>query len=124
MLKILKNTTVVDVFIKDTGVLVPASGEYIIQPQDYPLWTPSEDVVTLIVNNTIVVNDGQDNLTNKRVAIALIQDNQIVINEYYTLVQDDDVLIGNGQILYLNDDFDTTNNVPQYLYEEQIIEDD
>jgi hypothetical protein len=78
--------------------------------------------VTSIVNGDIIVNDGEDNLPI-RIGIGLIQDNQVVLNEYYTLVQDDDVLVGNGQILYYNDDFDTTDNVPSHI-DEQLEEDD
>ena len=123
MLKILKNPTIGDVEIRDTGITVPALGSYEIVPQDFELWTHSRDVVTKIVSGDIIVNDGEDDLTNKRIAIGLIQDNQIVVSEHYTLVEEEDVLVGNGQILYLNDEFDATNNVPDYI-DEQIEDDD
>jgi hypothetical protein len=123
MLKIIRNTTALNIFIADTGIEVPAFGQYTIRPEDYQLWIPSEDVVGFIVAGDIVVNDGEDDLTNKRIAIGLIQDNQMVVSEHYTLVEEDDVLVGNGQILYLNDEFDTTNNVPDYI-DEQIEDDD
>jgi len=122
MPKILKNITISDISIKDTGITIAAGSQYIIQPQDFWLWSSSEDVVTEIIAGNIIVNDGEDDFTNKRAAIALIQENKVVLNEHYTLVQDDDVLIGNGQILFLNDEFDTTDNVPDYLDEQ--IEDD
>jgi len=124
VLKILKNITASNIEINDTGKRISIGESYIIPPQDFQLWMASQDIVTEIIDDTIIVNDGEDDLLNKRVAIALIQDNQVVLNEYYTLVQEDDILIGNGQILYLNDDFDTSGNVPPYLYEEEIIEDD
>ena len=68
------------------------------------------------------MNDGEDNLP-LRYAIGVIQDNQIVINEYYTLVQGDDVLVGNGEILYLNDEMWSTDNVP-FAMDQQLEEDD
>jgi hypothetical protein len=122
VLKLLRNTTAGDLFITDTGITIAVGDTYTIPPQDYWIWTNSRDTVAFIVSGDIMVNDGEDDLTNKRVAIALVQDNQMVLNEHYTLVQDDDVLVGNGQILYLNDDFDTTDNVPDY--EDEQIEDD
>jgi hypothetical protein len=123
MLKILKNTTASDILITDTGVNIAAFGQHEIQRMDYWLWTDSRDAVTQLINGNLVMNDGEYNLTNLRVAIGLLQDNKIVINEHYSLVEEDDVLIGNGQILYLNDEFDTTNNVPDYI-DEQIEDDD
>ena len=123
MLKIIKNPTISTVMIKDTGIEVPAGGSYTIQSQDYWLWVASTDAVTQIVAGNLIVNDGEDDLTNLRYAIGLIQDNQIVVNEYYTLVQEDDVLIGNGEILSYNDQFDTTDNVPFEL-DMQLVDDD
>jgi hypothetical protein len=123
MLKIIRNPNGSDVEVRDTGITILANSSYTIPPQDFWLWAASSDAVSKIVSDDIIVNDGQDDLVNKRVAIALLQDNQVVLNEYYTLVQGDDILVGNGQILYLNDDFDTSGNVPDYL-DEQIEEDD
>jgi len=121
MRKILKNPTVSEVVIDDTGITIVAGGEYILVPQDWDLWSSSADAVDQIVAGNIIVNDGENDLPI-RVGIGLVQDNQVVLNEYYTLVEDDDVLIGNGQILYLNDEFDVTDNVPDYIDEQ--IEDD
>jgi hypothetical protein len=123
VLKILKNYTNAEVFVKDTGVVVLPNGQYEITPNDFSLWYQSEDIVTELVAGNLILNDGEDDITSIRTAIGLIQDNQIITNEHYTLVQDDDVLVGNGQILYLNDDFDTTSNVPTHI-DEQLQEDD
>jgi hypothetical protein len=124
MSKILKNTTVSDIAIFDCGITVPALDSYAINVQDYLLFAASADTVTSIASGDVVVNDGEDDLLNKRVAIALIQGNQPVLDEYYTLVEEDDVLVGNGQILYLNDELTTTDNVSAYLGLDEQIEDD
>lgn len=122
MRKIVKNTTLSSLPISDTGISIPTSPDsYEIPSQDFWLWAASSDVVDAIVSGDVIVNDGEDDLP-KRAAIALIQDNQMVLNEHYTLVQGDDILVGNGQILYLNDEFDTTSNVPHDLDED--IEED
>jgi hypothetical protein len=102
MTKILINTTASPVEIPDTGVTIPADSQYLIVQQDYWLWAASTDAASLIAAGTLVVNDGEYNLPI-RAGIGLVQENQVLINEFYTLVQGDDVLIGNGQILYLND---------------------
>jgi len=60
--KIIKNTTGSDVPIADTGVTIPASSQYTIQPQDYMLWAASVDVIALVSAGTLVVNDGAVNL--------------------------------------------------------------
>jgi len=111
MLKILRNDTISDILITDTGITIAASSTYEIQRMDYWLWSDSRDIVTQVVSGDVVVTDGEDDLPI-RYAIALLQDNQVLLNEYYTLVQGDDVLVGNGEILYLNDDFPLTDNVP------------
>lgn len=58
MSKILKNQTAQDLFIADTGVTIPASGQYTIPPQDYALWAASSDVIVAIATVTVIVNDG------------------------------------------------------------------
>lgn len=56
--------------IVDTGVSVPASGQYVIPPQDYPLWAASSNVITYISDlavsstvSTLTVNDGSFDLS-------------------------------------------------------------
>ena len=63
MSKILKNNTGSPVSIDDTGVTVPASGQYVIPPEDYLIWAASSDVVTKVGDSTLTVNDGSDDLT-------------------------------------------------------------
>lgn len=123
MLKILKNTIGAPIPIPDTGVTIDPGDQYMVEPADYELWERSEDVAAEILAGTIVVNDGEDDLI-PRIGIAMIQDNQIVLNEHYTLVQGGAVLVGNGQILHLNEDFPTTDNVDYNTLAEIIEEDD
>lgn len=64
MAKILKNTTVNPVTIKDTGITVPASpGTYTIPPQDYLLWAASVDIVSIVNAGTLIVNNGSLDLS-------------------------------------------------------------
>jgi hypothetical protein len=62
MTKILVNTTASPVTISDVGITVPASGQFTIQPQDFPLFAASNDIVLPIANGTLVVNDGLEDL--------------------------------------------------------------
>ena len=66
MEKVVKNTTLTDIVVDNTGVTIPASGQYTIPPQDYALW--AEDVaiteVTAAVNaGDLVINNGTIDLT-------------------------------------------------------------
>jgi hypothetical protein len=64
MSKILKNNTASPIAINDTGIEISASpGQYIIPPQDYPLWAASANVLTSINSGNIIVNDGTNNLS-------------------------------------------------------------
>lgn len=66
MSKILKNNTsgpAVDVVIADTGVTVPASGQYVIPPQDYLNWAASSDVIVEVGAANLIVNDGSSDLS-------------------------------------------------------------
>jgi hypothetical protein len=121
MRKILINNTALDVFVFDMGITVPALSSYEIQTNDFQLWESSKSVYEFIISSVLSVSDGS-NILNKRVGIALLQNNQIVINEFYTLVQDDDILIGNGAILYLEDRFDTVSGMIDF--EDESLEED
>lgn len=67
-MKIVKNTTLSDIDLKDIGITIPASDQYIIQPQEYLIWvdfiltaeagTADIDLDTLINNGDLVVNNG------------------------------------------------------------------
>lgn len=63
MSKILKNTTGSPVTVTDTGIVIGASSQYTIPPQDYLLWASSSNVITYIGNGTLVVNDGSSDLS-------------------------------------------------------------
>lgn len=102
-MKLLINKTSSDIAVADTGLTVPADGQLLVLPQDYPLWIASQDVRPMIIDGRLVVSDGEDELS-PRVGIGLIREIQTILTEYYTLTQDDDVLIGNGQILQLHSD--------------------
>ena len=107
---ILKNKTASVVHLDDAGRDMQPNEVYSVPPQDYPLWAASAMAVEAILNDLVVVNDGSDDL-NRRVGIALLQNNVIVLNEYYTLTDEEGILMGNGSILYLNDELYTTDNV-------------
>lgn len=65
MSKILRNDTVSDIVIDDTGVTIqPGVGnQYTIPPVDYLLWAESSDVITKIGAGNLVVNDGSSDLS-------------------------------------------------------------
>jgi len=59
MIKILKNTTVSDIAVSDTGITIVASpSTYTIPDQDFQLWSASSDVIPLVLAGDLVVNDG------------------------------------------------------------------
>lgn len=62
MSKLLKNTTGSEISINDTGISIPASSNYQVVPQDFPLWANSVNVDSFIDSGSIVVNDGLDDL--------------------------------------------------------------
>lgn len=64
--KILKNTTGSDIEVNSTGVTIPASGQYTIDPINYSLWTTTDaitEITTDINSGDLVVNDGVDDIT-------------------------------------------------------------
>lgn len=62
MTKILKNQTASPIAIKDTGITIPASGQYEIPPHDYGLWESSTDVQTQIAAGNLIGNTGTRDL--------------------------------------------------------------
>lgn len=74
MSKILKNQTTNPVSVSDTGITIIASGQYTIPPQDYDLWSASNDIIDFIGNLTIIVNNGAEDLDISD-GVRLIQDN-------------------------------------------------
>lgn len=61
MAKIVKNTTVADIFVTATGVNVPANGQYTIPAYDYNLWIGTID--SQVTAGTFVINDGTSDLS-------------------------------------------------------------
>ena len=74
-MKIVKNTTLADIFLSDVGIHVPASGQYTIYENEYPLWaaatteSPDSPLTALVKSGDIVVNDGTTDLS---VAVGLL----------------------------------------------------
>ena len=62
-MKIVKNITLTLVKIKDTGVEIPAESHIVIPPQDYLLWAASENVISLLAAEIIVISDGTSDLS-------------------------------------------------------------
>ena len=58
MSKIVKNQTTSNITVGDTGVTIPASGQYTIPPVDYLLWAESDDIITSINAGDLILNDG------------------------------------------------------------------
>lgn len=71
MVKILINTTAT-ILNLDVGISVPASGQATLQPLDYLEAADSDELVELIGDGTLIINDGNENLT-KAQGMALIQ---------------------------------------------------
>lgn len=63
MSKILKNITVSDIEISDTGITLAASSSYTLTHQEYLLWAASVDIITNINTGDVVVNDGYNDLS-------------------------------------------------------------
>lgn len=61
MSKILKNNTAEDISL-DVGHVVPASGQYTIDPANYLLFANSADVLTLLASGDLIYNDGASDL--------------------------------------------------------------
>ena len=61
--RILKNNTAFIVTITDVGQSVPASGQLVIDPNDYGKYEGSSDVIGFIGDSTLTVNDGTFDLS-------------------------------------------------------------
>ena len=65
--KIVKNNTVSAIIIVDVGnVTIPASGQYLIPPEDYLIWAESDDIITEVGSGDVTVNDGNVDLSIAR----------------------------------------------------------
>ena len=76
MNKILKNTTISDIIIGDTGITIPTSAQYTIPHQDYLLWAASSEIISFINSGDIIVNDGVKDLP-VNLGLALLVDLEI-----------------------------------------------
>jgi len=74
MSKIIKNNTASPVPVNDTGITIPASGQYLVDPGEYPLFSRSDDIVVVIGDLTVTISNGTDDLGISD-GIRLIQDN-------------------------------------------------
>lgn len=73
MSKILVNVLGSDVILDDVGVTVAGSSQYTIPPQDYPQFAASSDVITALATNTLVLNDGGNDITDLSKAVDIIK---------------------------------------------------
>lgn len=66
MIKILRNTTISDIVISDTGITIqPGVGnQYTIPPIDYVLWAESADITSFVNSGDILVTDGTSELSS------------------------------------------------------------
>jgi len=108
MSKILKNQTGSIIAISDTGVSIPISpSTYTIPPQDYLLWTASDNIITEIGSGNIIVNDGSQDLG--------ISDGTDLIKGFYphkVTGGTDNTVIGNvGDALKVSGSFGISDNV-------------
>ena len=102
MSKIVKNITGSSISILDTGVSIPAFGQYIIPPQDYPLWSSSDNIITEVGSGDVVVNDGSDDFGISD-GIDLLKG---IFQKQRILGSTDDTLIGN-----IVDELKTTSQI-------------
>lgn len=79
MAKIIYNLTASDIFISDTGVNIPASGNYVVPAQDYLIWAASSEVVTQINSGNLIVNTYTINESKRSLLLEL--DKEIYFNE-------------------------------------------
>lgn len=97
------------------GRIYEATTEYDIEEVDRLRLVSDPIFMADLYAGDAVVSDAEYPLS-LRIALGALQNNQVVLNEYYTLIQDDGVLTGNGQILHLHDDL--------WNLDEENIEDD
>lgn len=62
--KIVVNNTGLDVLISDTGITVPASGQHTITSAENTLFAGSNDLISLLGDDTLKINDGSTDLSD------------------------------------------------------------
>lgn len=85
------------------GRIYPATSQYETEEVDRLRLLSDSVFIADLTSGVAIVNDGNYDLT-LRIALGLLRNDQVILNDYYTLVDEDGVLVGNGQILNLNDD--------------------
>jgi len=87
MSKTVKNLTALAVLINDTGITIPASGQYVIPEFDYLLWAQSVDFETAVNADKIILYNGLFNLTKAESLLFIkypdFATNQIFLNDTY-----------------------------------------
>ena len=68
--------------IEDTGVVIPASGQYILNSTEYRLWEDSTDINVEILSGNVTVNDGIGDLIAAR-GISFIRDSDIAFGHRF-----------------------------------------
>lgn len=117
MSKILKNTTVSSISIKDTGITIVASpGSYTIPAQDYLLWSASNDVLAYINGGNIVVNNGVEDLNAKN-GLALLLDFEIRTKNVVRVSKDSPANGEFSSIKDANDSITTASASNQFVIE-------
>ncbi len=74
MSKILRNPDLLNaVVLADVGVTVAADSQYTIPPQDYLAFAASSDVIRALSDESLILNDGGNFITNLSNAIDIIK---------------------------------------------------
>lgn len=74
MSKILRNESLINsVEILDAGVTVAPNSNYTIPPQDYPTFAASSDVIRALSDQTLILNDGNADVTVLSTAVDIIK---------------------------------------------------
>jgi len=87
MSKTIKNLTALAVVINDTGITIPASGQYVIPEFDYLLWAQSSDFIVEVDADKLIVNNGLFDLTKEETIYFIkypdFATSQIFLNNTY-----------------------------------------
>ncbi len=68
--------------IKDTGVTIPASGQYLLDATEYRLWESSVDIDVEIIAGNVTVNDGVGDLSAAR-GVSYIRNSDIAFGSRF-----------------------------------------
>lgn len=73
MSKILVNNNPTPVIVDDCGVTVPPNSTYTIDPNDYDVFAASSDIIRLFSDETLILNDGGNDITDLSDAVDIIK---------------------------------------------------